>query len=124
MSTPPAGVNDLLIVEDEAVIGMLLEDEGRRAGYRVLPIAVDVHDALARLEQATPGAAIVDMNLAGTSALPVADMLAARNVPFVFISGREVVAPPRHRDVPCIAKPFAVSDVMAALAAVCCKAVR
>ncbi len=115
MRPTPVDTRSLLIVEDEAMIAMLLEDEAARAGYRVLPLADTVADALHTIEIERPDVAILDMSIAGELVYPVADALGARGVPFVFISGREAAAPPRYSGAPCIIKPFAVDDVLQVL---------
>ncbi len=107
----------LLIVEDEVVIAMFLENEAARAGFRVLPTQTSVAGALLAVDAAPPDAAILDLQIAGETAYPVAEALMARGVPFVFTSGRNAVAPPRYRSVPLVTKPFEFADVMDALAA-------
>ena len=63
-------------------------------------------------------AAILDVNLQGGDAVPVADRLAARGVPFLFATGYGDVdmLPERLRDRPRLAKPYADADVLSALA--------
>jgi hypothetical protein len=59
---------------------------------------------------------LLDINLRGDMAFPVADALAQRSVPFMFLTGyEEIVIPPRYDDAPRYKKPFNYAAVMAAL---------
>lgn len=76
-----------LVVEDEAIIAMLMEEMLSELGHTAVATA-------GRLEQATVAAdsldfdvAIVDVNLAGQASYPVAEILTRRSIPFVFVSG-------------------------------------
>ncbi|MBL6081032.1 response regulator [Belnapia sp. T18] len=105
------GALRLLIVEDEALVAMLVEDELEAAGATVLGTASSVEDALYRIELACANggldACLLDMNLCGRSALPVADQLARRAVPFVFMTGYgDDPGQGRHTGVPTVRKPF------------------
>ena len=101
----------VLVVEDEAIIGMLLEDELLRAGADVIGPACSVKEALELINQmAADGglsAAVLDINLEGETVSPVADRLAALSVPFVFATGygggynRGL-----HAAAPILVKPF------------------
>ena len=101
----------LLVVEDEALVAMLVEDELTEAGATVLGTAATVEDALHRIEAACADggldACLLDMNLGGRSALPVADRLAQRNVPFIFMTGYgDDLGEGSHAGVPTVRKPF------------------
>lgn len=75
----------VLVVEDEALVFMLVEDELRDAGAEVLGPAPSVGDALRLVEAAEADggidAAVLDINLQGRAVAPVADRLAALGVP-------------------------------------------
>jgi DNA-binding response OmpR family regulator len=101
----------LLVVEDEALVAMLVEEELARAGATVLGIACSVEGALYRIEaaQETGGldACLLDINLGGASSLPVADRLARDGVPFVFMTGyHDGFVQGRHAGTPTLHKPF------------------
>ena len=59
--------------------------------------------------------ALVDINLGDEKGWPVADALAAKNIPFAFTSGGGDVIPPAHAHRKLITKPFRISDIEAAL---------
>jgi CheY-like chemotaxis protein len=70
--------------------------------------ATTLDGALEMLERDSEfGGVVLDMNLNGESALPVADALRARAIPFLILSGygAEVLAE-AHRHVPILSKPF------------------
>jgi DNA-binding response OmpR family regulator len=68
-------------------------------------------------------AAVLDANLNGLSVTPVAEALAARGVPFVFATGYgEAGGAPLGFDAPVIRKPYDVTQVAAAVAAILSKA--
>ena len=62
-------------------------------------------------------AAVLDANLNGRSVTPVAEVLAARKVPFVFATGYgEAAGAPGGFDAPVIRKPYDVTQVASAVA--------
>jgi DNA-binding response OmpR family regulator len=77
----------ILIVEDEAMIALVLEDVLIDAGFEIAGVVGRLDKALALIESGACDGAIVDSNLAGVSASPAAIALAARGVPFIMISG-------------------------------------
>jgi DNA-binding response OmpR family regulator len=81
---PPARI---LIVEDEPLIALTLEDVLIDAGFAISGVAGKLDKALAMVESGNCDAAIVDANLAGVSASPVAVLLAARGLPYIVTSG-------------------------------------
>lgn len=112
------GLN-VLVVEDESIIFFLLEDMLKELGCADVQHASDVDDALARLKERRPDAAVLDVNLAGQSAFAVAEELDAAGVPFVFATGYgRHGLPERWAPHLVIQKPFRVETLGAALAAV------
>jgi len=76
----------ILVVEDEFLIAIELETVLTRAGYQVLGPAATVRTALALLDDRTPDAAVLDVNLGGERVTPVAEALEKRRIPFVIAS--------------------------------------
>jgi DNA-binding response OmpR family regulator len=110
----------ILVVEDEALIAMLVEDALLDAGAVVLGPAATVEEALELFETEQPDAAVLDINLAGQASIPVADRLSAGAVPFVVATGYGAAGlPDRHRGVPVLAKPYDPRELIAALEQVC-----
>ncbi len=80
----------ILVVEDEFLIAMSLQDALENAGAVVVGPAPSVEKAIKQIESEPHiDAAVLDVNLGGMLAYPVADMLVAKNIPFVFTSGYE-----------------------------------
>ncbi|HEX2117347.1 MAG TPA: response regulator [Alphaproteobacteria bacterium] len=97
----------ILLVEDEAMVAMIIEDTLRDLGCEVVgPIASIERAREAAISERVDGA-FLDVNLRGELVYPVAEVLAARNVPFAFVTGYgESGIDPRFRGAPVLAKPF------------------
>ncbi len=76
-----------LIIEDEAIIAMMLEDAIEEAGGVVLRCVSTVEEALLAIDAEPPDAAMLDLQLGHDSALPVAWRLQARGVPYIICTG-------------------------------------
>lgn len=102
----------ILLVEDEALVAMLLEDMVADLGAIVVGPESQLDLAIARAEQAGIDAAILDINLHGQRSYGVADVLKLRGVPFAFATGYgESGVDPSHRGVPVLIKPYSSQDV-------------
>ena len=77
----------ILVIEDEILVSLMIEDMLTDFGCDVVGSARSVADALAFVGRETFSAAIVDLNLGGETAYPVADALVAKGIPFVFLTG-------------------------------------
>lgn len=114
----PASIarNRILVVEDEAIVAMLLEDMLAELGYEVVGPVTRLDRALELARNAAIGAAVLDLNLNGEDTYPVADALSARAIPFIFATGygvKEVAE--RFRGTPLTQKPFHRDDLERAL---------
>ena len=85
-ASPPQTVR-VLIVEDESMLALCLEEVLIDAGFAIAGVAGKLEKALALIEGGACDAAVVDANLAGASASPVADALASRGLPFIVTTG-------------------------------------
>ncbi len=77
----------ILLVEDEALIRMMLSDMIEELGHRVAAEAWQRDKAQLLAETEEYDLAILDINLQGHSVEPVAEAIAARKRPFFFLSG-------------------------------------
>ncbi len=97
----------ILLVEDEAMIAMLVEDMLEDLGHDLAAVATRLEEALALTRSEVFDVAILDLNLGGVLTYPVADVLRDKGVPFIFATGygsgglKEV-----YSDLPTLQKPF------------------
>ena len=108
---------DVLLVEDETLISLLLEDMLADLGAREVRYAARLGTALALFKAKPPDVALLDVNLAGEPVFPLAEKLAARGVPFLFITGYGRAGfNQRWADRDVIQKPFTFEVLTRALA--------
>jgi CheY-like chemotaxis protein len=111
MRKPLAGFR-ILVVEDEMLVLMAIEDMLADLGCEVVVAAASNEQAIAFIEAQDFDAALLDLNLNGIRSYPVADVLAARGVPFAFATGyggsglRDV-----DRDQPILVKPYGAASL-------------
>jgi CheY-like chemotaxis protein len=102
----------VLVVEDEALVSMLVEDMLTDLGGRADDQAAEIEEALRLANSADIDAALLDVNLGGRPIFPVADALKARGVPFAFASGYgEAGLTDDHRGATVLQKPFREADL-------------
>ncbi len=109
----------VLIVEDEAIIGMYTDDTLTDAGAIVIGPVAKLSDAFEALNSTDRVDSVaLDLNLHGESSAAFADELARRNIPFVFLTGYDAGGiPEAHRHRPIINKPYDPTILVAAFAA-------
>ena len=110
----------ILVVEDEAMISMLLEDMVLDCGGEIVGPAAKFDDALELAHKAEFGVAVLDLNLNGTLSYPIAEVIRERAIPVIFATG--YVADrllDRFSDCPTLQKPFSQQDFAEAVAAAC-----
>jgi CheY-like chemotaxis protein len=102
---PPGG--SVFLVEDEVMIRMMVADMLEELGFRIAAEAGEINEAI-RLAQCTEfDLAILDVNVNGKVISPVAELIAARNRPFIFATGYGSSGlPEEFRDRPALQKPF------------------
>ena len=108
----------VLVVEDEYFVADDIARALSKAGAEVVGPVPTREEALGLLSSgARIDAAVLDINLRGDMAYPVADALRERGVPFVFATGYgETAGAPGGFDAPVIRKPYDVTQVAAAVA--------
>lgn len=106
----------LLVVEDEFLIRMLLEDMLSELGYNVAAAVGTLAEARDFAAKGDITAAILDVNLEGQEIFPVAEILAERGLPFVFVTGYgERGLPDAYRSHVSLQKPFQTEQLERAL---------
>ena len=106
----------ILVIEDEPMLALTLEETLLDAGFEIAGVTGTLDKALALIESVGRDAAIVDANLNGISAAPVAAALTARGLPFIVMSGYS--SEQQHevlRTAPLIQKPCRAEQVIEAL---------
>jgi CheY-like chemotaxis protein len=113
----PFSDHRVLLVEDEMLVAWLLEDMLADLGYAIVGPASSVNQALAMIDAEAIDAAVLDVNLNGQMSYPIADVLAARSVPFVFSTGYDKdTLLDGYRIFPVLQKPFHRSQLSVVLA--------
>ncbi|WP_042246703.1 response regulator [Paracoccus sp. PAMC 22219] len=107
----------ILVVEDEFFLAQEMKQDLKDAGAVVLGPEPSVDRALARIsKEPRIDVAVLDVNLGGEKVFPVADELAARNVPFLFVTGYEnMVIHSRYPHVLKFNKPTDIQHLITAL---------
>jgi len=115
--SPSDDRQQVLVVEDEALIAMYVETIVEQSGYGVAGVVSNVDDALAFIDDHAVDSAVLDIDLGGRSVYPVAEVLKRRGIPFLYASSSsERSIPPAFRSGPVVQKPFAPSELSRALA--------
>jgi CheY-like chemotaxis protein len=106
----------VLMVVDDAVVALDLQRLLREAGYRVVGPVTTVSEVQRAIERGAIDCAIVDLDVDRRAPLPIADLLAFADVPFVYLGTGILGAPPVwHRQRPVVEKPFTREALLAAL---------
>lgn len=98
----------VLLVEDEVLIALDMQAILEDAGFEVVG---PLHDLASALQAVGDGVrldcAVLDLNLPDGRSEAVADRLAARRTPFLFLTGQSRMdLAERFRDCPRLQKPF------------------
>lgn len=98
------------------MIAMLVEDMLTDLGFTVIATAYSLEEALRAARSAEIDLAVLDVNLNGKASFPVADILRARGIPFIFATGYSTVGRQTDfRDAPVLSKPFDASRLAQAI---------
>jgi PAS domain S-box-containing protein len=106
---PPADAapgEHILLVEDEALVGMMMKETLVDLGFSVIGPVNRIADAMQVASSERVCAAVLDINVNGEMVYGVADVLAARAIPLVFVTGygSEAVEE-RFKNIPILQKP-------------------
>jgi CheY-like chemotaxis protein len=97
----------------------LIEEILESAGCVVTGPIPRLPEALDAVDHEDYDVAVLDVNLAGERINPVADALAERNVPFLFVTGYGAHAlPSEYAQRPHVCKPFRMNDLLCMLSSV------
>ncbi len=84
---PAGGRRRILVVEDEALVGMLTCDYLETLGYSAVGPFSDIDAAGVAIEAEAFDLALLDVCLAGKPIYPIAELLRSAGYPIVFVSG-------------------------------------
>lgn len=114
MTAPPP--LKAIVIENEGIVLLELELVLGDLGYDVVGRAGTLESGVLIAREAACDVAVVDIDLCGRESGPIADVLNAREVPFIFVTGyTNSSLPDRHAHRPLVAKPFSIEQVSAAL---------
>lgn len=107
----------ILVVEDEALIAVMVEDMLSEMGSAVVGPAATIEQALALAHAEALDGAVLDVNVRGERIDPVAEALAARGVPMLFATGYGEVRLASGAPAIVIDKPYTQEKLARGLAA-------
>jgi two-component SAPR family response regulator len=109
--------NDVLIVEDDAIIALDFEDTILGFGVTTVRTCSSVARALQLIADRVPDFALLDVGLASGNSFEVAEKLQAMKIPFVFITGygSRIGLPAALSGTPALPKPCTSDALEAAL---------
>lgn len=106
----------VLVVVDDAILALDLQRLLHEAGYRVIGPATTVAEIQRMIQRGDIDCAILDLDIDRRAPLPIADLLAFADVPFVYLTtGVLGPVPSRHRHRPVVEKPFTREALLAAI---------
>ncbi|MGF1626956.1 MAG: response regulator [Alphaproteobacteria bacterium] len=95
-----------LVVEDEPLLSLAMLDMLTDLGCEIAGSAARLDRALALARDLEFDIALLDVNLGGSRIDPVAELIAARGLPIVFVTGYGVSGAPRHMTGSVLEKPY------------------
>ena len=104
-------VASVFLVEDETLIRMMIVEMLEELGHRVVAQAGSVQTAEPLANTSAFDLGVFDINIGGFNICPIAEIVAARGLPFVFVSGYGPRGlPVSFKDKPVLRKPFLISE--------------
>lgn len=114
------GAKRILVIEDEMMVAMGLEMALADAGYEVVGPFGRMDQALDAARNGQMDLALLDVNVRGEAVFPVADVLAARGIPFAFLTGYGSEAlPVGFKAGRILSKPFQADRLLATVQSMC-----
>jgi PAS domain S-box-containing protein len=110
----------ILIVEDEAVVGLQVKNDLEAAGHKVVAFATNLAQGVQLADSTEIDVAFLDVRLGDELSTLVAENLIRRGIPFAFGTGfeDESILPVHLRGIPRLIKPYesdAVSHLLTSL---------
>lgn len=106
----------VLVVEDEAMLSLMLGELLTGIGCEVVASASRFADAERKCETLAFDVALLDVNLRGEQTFPIAEAMRQRGQAFVLATGyTSTILPESLRASPLLQKPYRTRDLEAAL---------
>ena len=96
----------VLVVEDEPLLAITLKDVLTASGCAVVGPASTLELGMRLIEKEAVDGAILDVNLRGEMVFPLADALAERSIPFVYVTGYSKLLRACNHGRPFLQKPY------------------
>jgi PAS domain S-box-containing protein len=108
----------ILLVEDEAVVGLQVKNDLEAAGHKVVGFATNLAQGVHLADSTEIDVAFLDVRLGDDLSTPVAENLIKRGIPFAFGTGfeDEGILPVHLRGIPRLIKPYETEAVTRLLA--------
>lgn len=116
-AAPVELLDSCLVVEDDSIIRLDLEETLKGFGWQRVHGAASVEAAARIIATSEIRLALLDFNVGAGNTVKMAEALAARGIPAVFLTayGKSVDLPPALSHLQVIAKPFSSDSLAEAL---------
>jgi CheY-like chemotaxis protein len=105
------GNKRVLLLEDEVMIAMMVEELLSELGAVVVGPVSTIRDAAVLAVSAELDAAVLDVNVRGTTSFEVAEILQNRRIPIVFATGYSEVDRSRFPGSSFLVKPYTAAKL-------------
>ncbi len=105
----------ILIVEDEGLIGLMLEEMVASLGHLVAANCFRLRDGVEKAQTLDFELAIVDIKLSDGTSAPILDILDRRNIPSIISSGYGDLGEVEIGNRPRLAKPYLAAELAKAI---------
>ena len=105
----------ILVVEDDAIIGVDLADQLTELGCDVVGVIASVREAIEAIDTIGCDIAVLDVNLGDETAAPIAAKLTLLQIPFVTLTGyaSDQCPPELRTSGPVLFKPVRIEQLWA-----------
>ena len=105
----------ILVVEDESLVAMMIDDLLTDRGAIVVGPVGTLEGALDLARSQTVDAALLDVNLHGERSTPVAEVLSARDIPYVLATGYVAAECADYAPAAVLQKPYLPAQMLESL---------
>jgi DNA-binding NtrC family response regulator len=106
----------ILVVEDEAIVALMVEDILGDCGATVVGSARTIEEGMAMATSEDLDAAVLDVNVRGLRIDPIVEVLTARGIPFLLATGYGKVEFANGQHALHIEKPYTPENLAKGLA--------